>query len=69
MAPTAELRANVASVKGDVEVILSRLEQAPLDLNALWQNVRENYATIRTDAAMQAKTIARRISTLVNTAS
>jgi hypothetical protein len=69
MTPRAELRADVASVKSDMREIWLRLEDAPLDFNALWQDVQEDYATIRNDAAMQAKTIARRISTLVNTAS
>jgi hypothetical protein len=69
MTPRAELRADVASVKSDMREIWLLVKDAPLDLHALCEDVQEDYATIRTDAAMQAKTIARRISTLVNTAS
>ena len=69
MTPRAELSADVASAKSDLGEIWVRLEDAPLELHALSEDVQEDYATIRTDAAVQAKTIAWRISILVNTAS
>lgn len=69
MTPLGELRADVVSVKSDMRDLWLRLEDVPLDCHALWEDVQEDYITIKQDAAIQAKTIARRMSTLVNTQS
>ena len=67
--PRAELRADVASFKADMRVIVRRLQDMPLAFHALWEDAREDLHTLKADAAVETKSAARRISTLIKTTS
>jgi len=63
--PTAELRADVASFQSDLGVFVRRLKDLPLSVHAIWEDARQDFRSIEADAAVHAKTAARRISTLI----
>jgi hypothetical protein len=65
----AEVREDVESAKGDLRTIWTSLEDAPQHLEALLADARGEFAALKTDAALQARTIGRRISPRFNTGS
>jgi hypothetical protein len=63
--PAAELRADVASFQGDLRVFVRRLKDVPLSFHAIWEDARQDFRSIEADAAVHAKSAARRISFLI----
>jgi hypothetical protein len=65
----AEVQEDVESARSDLRAIWLSLEDAPQHLEALVKDARGEFAALKTDAALQARTISRRLATRINTGS
>jgi hypothetical protein len=65
--PSAELRADIASFRGDMRLLVRRANDVPLSFHVIWEDARQDFRTIKADAAAEAKNAGHRISILIRT--
>jgi len=62
-----ELRADLASLKSDANVIVRRLQDAPHAVQNLWEDVRRDFIELKAEAKSEAHDAAHRLASLIKT--